>query len=148
MTLPIVALFALVPVAVLAWRCSRPIAVAVGALFVSTCGYALLAWRYPEAHAAGRFEAQRWTAALVGLVGVVELGRAAKVALDGASSVAGAIHGIGPRGWLGLLAFASMAGVGAAHLFERVTGEWGLPAAQIVVSGAMITISVWPGRRA
>ena len=135
MSLPLLADLAAGAAACFAWRVSRPIAAAIA-----------LAVGASALHAETGIEALRWSSALVGLVGAVELGLAARSTLPSPSL------GTGPRahprrGWLGVLCIASMAGDGAALLAWRGLGEWVWDVAQLLMSGAVIAVCVWPRRR-
>lgn len=154
------ALAALLPIAILTWRHSRLISSAVSITLLSTCAYAVLARAYPEAHAAGAFEAQRWASAIVGLAGAVEMGRGGRHVARARVAIRRAEQRMRlpshkwrlviplPRAfWLGLLCLASMVGDGAAMLVWKALGEWVMPVAQIAVCLAICVIARWPERR-
>lgn len=141
--LPHLAFAALAAAALAAWRVSRPISLALAAAALSSGAYALLAVVYPDAHARGALEAQRWVSALVGLVGAAVL---ARPRLYRPASV------IRVFGWgaiwktpltadaLALLCLASMVSDGAAQLFWRARWPWVGDAATLVFCGAAVAV--------
>lgn len=157
MTLPILADLAALVTAAFAWRVSKPIGAAIALAMLASL-----------VHAETGIEALRWSSALVGLVGVVELGRRARqrrlltVALHNdmfRRAVAAnpwrpgeAFEIRAPRPGrpdaLGVLCLASMGGDGAALAFHRAGLPWVFDMAQIIVSGLVIAVCVWPRRRA
>lgn len=160
----------LLPAAILAWRLSRPIAIALGLVLSSTLAYLALAHAYPEAHARGAFEAQRLVSAVVGLVGAWELGRRARSRISMANHRRRAQEALNAKPYRGLelwlekvdagverwrfgrvdaialLCLASMASDGAAWFLYRAGRPWVFDLAQVLFLTAMIVIA-WPRKR-
>jgi hypothetical protein len=140
--LPLLADLAALGAAAFAWRVSPPIAVAIG---LAVAASALHAWTGAEA--------LRWSSALVGLVGVVELGRARPSIRVRAwayrtwARLAFRTARFARADALAVLCVASMAGDGAAMLLHQRGLPWVFDLAQIVVSGAAIAVCTWPRRR-
>lgn len=135
----------LLPIAALAcWRWSRLVA---GALVLAFGAWLL--YRY-----AWQWEGLRWTSAVTGLMGVVELGRSRpsawtrwqfyKRTLVGKALARTRYARVDA---LAMLLVGSAATDAAAMLWWRSTGEWGpLPFFQTLVLLMMIAIGLWPRR--
>lgn len=147
----------LLPAAVLAWRLSRPIALALCLVLSSTLAYLALAHAYPEAHARGAFEAQRLVSVVMGLVGAIELWRGTERARlwwsirttaatlqvfpagDG-PTIDGARRRVDPTAAMGLICLASMASDGTAWLLYRAGRPWVFDLAQVLFLTAICVV--------
>lgn len=168
--LPLLAWLAILPAAVLSWRLSRVVSLALAAVWLSTLGYLVCAHAWPEAWACGRLEWQRWASAAAGLAGVwtlvargarrvrdaddrrVAAQWAAESGLRGAEVWAEFVargsrrYAPGRPDALAALIVGSMASDAAAHLVHRGAGVWVLPVVQLLALAAMCLVSAWPRR--
>lgn len=125
--------------AILTWRVSRLVSATLVLACVASVVYAFAPW-----------EPLRWSSALVGLAGAVEMARGsadATLVFPGELPIRGELPRIQRRAWLGLFCFASMVGDGSAMLVWKSLGEWVMPVAQICVCAAICAIAKWPERR-
>ena len=164
--LPLLAWFAILPAAVLSWRWSRVVSLALAAVWLTTLGYLACKHVWPHAWACGRLEWQRWVSAAAGLAGIFTLAHHrserhrferidAKAAAMAARLLAVPVGGPRTIPWgelslrpemLAALLVGSMAADGAAHLVHRGTGLWVLPGVQLLALVAMCLVSGWPRR--
>jgi hypothetical protein len=167
------ALALLLPAALLTWRRSRLVSAALWLTLAVWLAYRGLAWRWPEAHAAGSFEWIRGVSMATGLVGAVELAirqwrRSSGDPLENIKVIAAIESGLASwdgtarlrvqREWaerwergrpdiLAAILVASMAVDLAALLVHRAWGQWGpQPVFQVVVLLAMCGVA-WPRRK-
>jgi hypothetical protein len=127
------ALFLLLPAAVLAWRWSRLVSAALWLTLAVWLAYRSLAWRWPEAHADGAFEVMRYGAsAATGFLGLLAFEKGGNETRVRRQLV------------LGAMLIASMAVDLAALLVHRAWGQWGpQPFFQCLVLLAMCVVA-WP----
>ena len=166
------ALALLIPAALLTWRWSRLVSVALGLTFAVWLAYRGIRWQWPEVWEAGKIEWMRGVSMLTGGMGAVELALrarrrsrvvasyrnaeawAAEAGLRGAEVWAGLMQaGVRRMRWsrpdlLAALLVASMAIDLTAWLIHRGAGQWGpQPFFQVVVLLAMCVIGAWPRRK-
>jgi hypothetical protein len=164
------ALALLLPAAVLAWRWSRLVSVALWLTLATWLAYRGIKWHSPDAWAAGRIEWMRGVSMVTGLVGAVELAQRAAVRRLLAESpfeafyiareefghdvstweackVAREAFAVGRPDVLAALLVASMGVDLTAWLIHHGAGQWGpQPFFQCIVLVAMCVVA-WPRRR-
>lgn len=165
------ALLLLVPAALLTWRWSRLVSVALVVTLAAEAFYRVVVWQNPSAWEAGHLEPLRAVSMFTGAVGAIVAARnsgrrseheriagayrewMARGPSEGFTGVLG--HEVAERSWsrvrrsrwLGALLFGSMGVDLTALLIHRGTDQWGpLPLFQCVALLAMCAISVWPRR--
>jgi hypothetical protein len=132
------ALFLLLPAAVLAWRWSRLVSAALWLTFAVWLAYRGLAWRWPEAHAAGAFEWMRGVSVVTGGLGAW-----------GLVERASARHVLSHRPWEAYLLAREFAGrQGVTLISLKATDAWFAPGrpdilAALLVASMAVDLTAW-----
>lgn len=124
--------------ALVSWRLSRTISVALWASFAGSCFYELSAQYFEDAWKRGDFEHIRLVSLLVGSAGIFELTR--RVRGHVAIKARVGRWAFSSLDLLAIVCFASSCVDGAAMLFHRARWVWAFPPVQIAETLLMIGI--------